>query len=106
MERKINRREKEKEYEGKHNSLEDADQGKNCKSTLMTLNVGGYLYITQKQTLTKYPDTFLEGIVNGKILCPFDEILLVLDFCILGVFLITNSVSVLVISLFQLSVSF
>lgn len=33
-------------------------------------------------------------------------ILLVLDFCILGVFLITNSVSVLVISLFQLSVSF
>ena len=72
MERKINRREKEKDYEGKHNSLEDADQGKNCKSTLMTLNVGGYLYITQKQTLTKYPDTFLEGIVNGKILCPFD----------------------------------
>ncbi|XP_049709378.1 BTB/POZ domain-containing protein KCTD4 [Elephas maximus indicus] len=72
MERKINRREKEKEYEGKHNSTEDADHGKNCKSTLTTLNVGGYLYITQKQTLTKYPDTFLEGIVNGKILCPFD----------------------------------
>ncbi|MBZ3877959.1 BTB/POZ domain-containing protein KCTD4 [Sciurus carolinensis] len=72
MERKIIRREKEKEYEGKHNSQEDTDQGKNCKSTLMTLNVGGYLYITQKQTLTKYPDTFLEGIVNGKILCPFD----------------------------------
>ncbi|KAM4860291.1 BTB/POZ domain-containing protein KCTD4 [Thomomys bottae] len=72
MERKIIRREREKEYEGKHNSLEDTDQGKSCKSTLMTLNVGGYLYITQKQTLTKYPDTFLEGIVNGKILCPFD----------------------------------
>ncbi|XP_038236995.1 BTB/POZ domain-containing protein KCTD4 [Dermochelys coriacea] len=70
MERKINRR--EKEHEEKHINSEGTEEGKNCKMPLITLNVGGYLYITQKQTLTKYPDSFLEGVVNGKILCPFD----------------------------------
>ncbi|XP_067419247.1 BTB/POZ domain-containing protein KCTD4 [Emydura macquarii macquarii] len=70
MERKINRR--EKEHEEKQNNSEVTEEGKNCKMSLITLNVGGYLYITQKQTLTKYPDSFLEGVVNGKILCPFD----------------------------------
>uniref|UniRef100_A0A8C8RMS3 Potassium channel tetramerization domain containing 4 n=1 Tax=Pelusios castaneus TaxID=367368 RepID=A0A8C8RMS3_9SAUR len=70
MERKINKREKEQEE--KHNNLEGTEEGKNCKMPPITLNVGGYLYITQKQTLTKYPDSFLEGVVNGKILCPLD----------------------------------
>ncbi|EMP36752.1 BTB/POZ domain-containing protein KCTD4 [Chelonia mydas] len=70
MERKINRR--EKEHEEKHINSEGTEESKNCKMPLITLNVGGYLYITQKQTLTKYPDSFLEGVVNGKIVCPFD----------------------------------
>ncbi|KAM9170112.1 BTB/POZ domain-containing protein KCTD4 [Pangshura tecta] len=70
MERKTNRR--EKEHEEKHNFSEGNEEGKNCKMPLITLNVGGYLYITQKQTLTKYPESFLEGVVNGKIVCPFD----------------------------------
>ncbi|XP_062983487.1 BTB/POZ domain-containing protein KCTD4 [Elgaria multicarinata webbii] len=48
------------------------DQGKNCKMSPVTLNVGGYLYVTQKQTLTKHPDSFLERVANGKILCPSD----------------------------------
>lgn len=57
---------------GNTTAWKDADQERTA-NPLMTLNVGGYLYITQKQTLTKYPETHsLEGIVNGKILCPFD----------------------------------
>ncbi|XP_043927647.1 BTB/POZ domain-containing protein KCTD4 [Protopterus annectens] len=39
---------------------------------LITLNVGGYLYITQKTTLSKYVGSYLEAMVNGKIQCPFD----------------------------------
>ncbi|KAK2518966.1 Kctd4 [Columba livia] len=70
MERKISRR--EKECEEKHSNSEGSEQDKDYKTSLITLNVGGYLYITQKQTLTKYPDSFLEGIINGKIMCPFD----------------------------------
>ncbi|KAF1557542.1 BTB/POZ domain-containing protein KCTD4, partial [Eudyptes schlegeli] len=70
MERKINRR--ENECEEKHSNSEGSEQEKDYKTSLITLNVGGYLYITQKQTLTKYPDSFLEGIINGKIMCPFD----------------------------------
>ncbi|XP_070607595.1 BTB/POZ domain-containing protein KCTD4 [Erythrolamprus reginae] len=38
----------------------------------VTLNVGGYLYVTQRQTLTKYTDSFLERVVTGKMLCPLD----------------------------------
>lgn len=70
MERKSNRRAKESEE--KHGASEGSEQDKDYKTSLVTLNVGGYLYITQKQTLTKYPDSFLEGIINGKIMCPFD----------------------------------
>ncbi|KAG2456576.1 BTB/POZ domain-containing protein KCTD4 [Erpetoichthys calabaricus] len=41
---------------------------KNCKvpSVTVTLNVGGNLYITQRQTLCKYPGSYLEEIANGK----------------------------------------
>nr|XP_033805312.1 BTB/POZ domain-containing protein KCTD4 [Geotrypetes seraphini] len=70
MERKIHR--KDKEWEDKCNNTEDSETSMNCKTSLITLNVGGYLYITQKQTLTKYPDSFLEGVVNGKIHSPID----------------------------------
>ncbi|XP_058042141.1 BTB/POZ domain-containing protein KCTD4, partial [Ahaetulla prasina] len=63
---------KEKEKEGKKNASEDRDQGKHLNMSPVTLNVGGYLYVTQRQTLTKYPDSFLERVVNGRTLCPSD----------------------------------
>ncbi|XP_015279282.1 PREDICTED: BTB/POZ domain-containing protein KCTD4 [Gekko japonicus] len=67
---RTNRR--EMECNRKSNDSEGIDQGKNCKMSPVTLNVGGYLYVTQKQTLTKYPDSLLERVVSGKILCPYD----------------------------------
>ncbi|KAG9492041.1 BTB/POZ domain-containing protein KCTD4 [Eleutherodactylus coqui] len=70
MERRINRR--EKECDDKCHNSEDGDQSTNCKTVLVTLNVGGYLYITQRQTLSKYPDSYLEGVVSRKIFCPID----------------------------------
>ncbi|RMC07115.1 hypothetical protein DUI87_16571 [Hirundo rustica rustica] len=70
MERKASRR--ENECEEKTSNSESSELDKDYKTSLITLNVGGYLYITQKQTLTKYPDSFLEGIINGRIMCPFD----------------------------------
>ncbi|XP_040281368.1 BTB/POZ domain-containing protein KCTD4 [Bufo bufo] len=70
MERRINRR--EKESDDKCNSSEDGEQSTNCKTALVTLNVGGYLYITQRQTLSKFPDSYLEGVVNRRIFCPID----------------------------------
>uniref|UniRef100_A0A670I1P9 Potassium channel tetramerization domain containing 4 n=1 Tax=Podarcis muralis TaxID=64176 RepID=A0A670I1P9_PODMU len=63
---------REMESSKKCNDSEGTDQGKNCKMSPITLNVGGYLYVTQKQTLTKYPDSFLERVVSGKVLCPSD----------------------------------
>lgn len=63
---------RETDYNTKSNDSEGNAQGKNCKMSPMTLNVGGYLYVTQKQTLTKYPDSFLEKVIAGKILCPSD----------------------------------
>lgn len=70
MERRTNRR--EKECDDKCHNSEDGEQSLKCKTALVTLNVGGYLYITQKQTLCKYPDSYLEGVVNRKIFCPID----------------------------------
>uniref|UniRef100_A0A8C5S3U4 Potassium channel tetramerization domain containing 4 n=1 Tax=Laticauda laticaudata TaxID=8630 RepID=A0A8C5S3U4_LATLA len=61
----------EKEKKGSASS-EEKDQGKHPNMSLVTLNIGGYLYVTQRQTLTKYADSFLERVVNGKTLCPSD----------------------------------
>ncbi|KAK9401630.1 BTB/POZ domain-containing protein KCTD4 [Crotalus adamanteus] len=51
---------------------EGSDQDKNHNMSPVTLNVGGYLYVTQRQTLTRYTDSLLERVVNGKTLCPSD----------------------------------
>ncbi|XP_054831098.1 BTB/POZ domain-containing protein KCTD4 [Eublepharis macularius] len=63
---------REMECDRKSDDFEAIDQGNNCKMSPVTLNVGGYLYVTQKQTLAKYPDSLLERVVSGKILCPSD----------------------------------
>ncbi|XP_070799067.1 BTB/POZ domain-containing protein KCTD4 [Pituophis catenifer annectens] len=62
----------EMENEKKGSASEGRDQGKHPNMSPVTLNVGGYLYVTQRQTLTKYTDSFLERLVNGKTLCPSD----------------------------------
>ncbi|XP_026561147.1 BTB/POZ domain-containing protein KCTD4 [Pseudonaja textilis] len=61
----------EKEKQGSASS-EGKDPGKHPNMSLVTLNVGGYLYVSQRQTLTKYADSFLERVVSGKTLCPSD----------------------------------
>ncbi|XP_072440730.1 BTB/POZ domain-containing protein KCTD4 isoform X1 [Chiloscyllium punctatum] len=65
MEGKINK--KETACEGKCNITEGLHKGKNCKSSVITINVGGHLYTTQRSTLTKYTDSLPEALVNGKI---------------------------------------
>uniref|UniRef100_UPI00398F03D8 BTB/POZ domain-containing protein KCTD4 n=1 Tax=Pristiophorus japonicus TaxID=55135 RepID=UPI00398F03D8 len=65
MEGKINK--KETDCEGKCNIIEGLQKGKNCKAAVITINVGGHLYTTQRRTLTKYVDSIPEALVNGKI---------------------------------------
>ncbi|XP_051871312.1 BTB/POZ domain-containing protein KCTD4 [Pristis pectinata] len=66
MEGKINK--KETHIEGKYNNTENyLQKGKNCKASVITINVGGYLYTTQRHTLTKYVDSLPEALMNGKI---------------------------------------
>uniref|UniRef100_H2ZUF0 Potassium channel tetramerization domain containing 4 n=2 Tax=Latimeria chalumnae TaxID=7897 RepID=H2ZUF0_LATCH len=63
-EQKMDRSEAEKT---KCKNPEGNEPDENCKVSLITLNVGGYLYMTERATLTKYTDSFLEALVNGKI---------------------------------------
>ncbi|MBN3295043.1 BTB/POZ domain-containing protein KCTD4 [Amia ocellicauda] len=46
--------------------LQPSKSFKKPSSFTFTLNIGGYLYVTQKQTLSKYPGSLLEEIVTGK----------------------------------------
>ncbi|KAK1169717.1 BTB/POZ domain-containing protein KCTD4-like [Acipenser oxyrinchus oxyrinchus] len=64
MELKLSRMESELN----HINPDVLQPSKNCKvlSLMVTLNIGGYLYITQKQTLSKYPGSFLEEVANRK----------------------------------------
>ncbi|XP_072116910.1 BTB/POZ domain-containing protein KCTD4 [Mobula birostris] len=58
---------KETHLEGKYNYAENyLQKGKNCKASVITVNVGGYLYTTQRHTLTKHVDSLLEALINGK----------------------------------------
>nr|AIZ67980.1 Kctd4 [Scyliorhinus canicula] len=65
MEGKLNK--KETNCDGKCNISEGLQKGKNCKTAVITINVGGHLYTTQRRTLTKYADSLPEALVNGKI---------------------------------------
>ncbi|XP_015219270.2 BTB/POZ domain-containing protein KCTD4 [Lepisosteus oculatus] len=46
--------------------LQPSKSFKKLSSFTITLNIGGYLYVTQKQTLSKYPGSLLEEIISGK----------------------------------------
>ncbi|KAK6486805.1 BTB/POZ domain-containing protein KCTD4-like [Huso huso] len=64
MELKLSRMESELN----HINPDVLQPSKNCKvlPLMVTLNIGGCLYITQKQTLSKYPGSFLEEVANRK----------------------------------------
>ncbi|XP_069495269.1 BTB/POZ domain-containing protein KCTD4 [Ambystoma mexicanum] len=66
MERRAARRDKDEE------SAEPGGERPASASALLTLNVGGYLYITQRKTVQRYPDSLLEGAVSGRTPCPLD----------------------------------
>eukprot|EP00062_Callorhinchus_milii_P007431 gi/632949026/ref/XP_007889920.1/ PREDICTED: BTB/POZ domain-containing protein KCTD4 [Callorhinchus milii] len=65
MEGKINK--KDTDCEGKCGTSEGLEKGTNCEMPVITLNIGGHLYTTQRLTITKYADSLLEAVVNGKI---------------------------------------
>ncbi len=38
----------------------------NSNNTVVTLNVGGTIFETQMSTLTKYPGTFFQGVIDSN----------------------------------------
>ncbi|KAJ1114605.1 hypothetical protein NDU88_002840 [Pleurodeles waltl] len=70
MERRPARR--DKDGEGAEPGGERPAAPAAAPASLLTLNVGGYLYITQRQTVQRYPDSLLEGAVSGRTPLPVD----------------------------------